>query len=595
MIMKNEETVRKEKKHKLVIEVGVIALLFFAATLFFTLSYDYVVTRDAYLNSKREMISRDIKYLQVRMKGIRNLNWIMDYVRENKDRVLGDYTEEEEIENEKEGTYEEIDRIIGGEVNPEDEDPIMQMLYVRHIFNVLELQINRSDINCESYTNIWLLGILDEHQSVIYIDDQTYENPEKAVNYMDYEEADHSAVERFLSGEKISDNEVVYEIYKDPDDGKSYYNAYIQINDETGKNVLLCIRYDWTDYHKELLSRVLSSMIIGFFVLLVLNGLLMLFIYRKAISPVLKVKSGVDNYMVSKDSEAVIDKMDSIKVRNEIGALADSFSDMAAEIDRYTEEIVALNDEKTRIQTELALATSIQSSMLPNIFPPFPERKEFDIFASMDPAKEVGGDFYDFFFVDEDHLCMIIADVSGKGIPAALFMMSSNIILKNQSMTGKSPAQILTDANNAIWSKNQEKMFVTVWLGILEISTGKLTAANGGHELPAVKDESGSFSLFKDDHGLVLGAMGKSVYKDYEIMLKPGDKIFVYTDGVPEASDSEKNLFGTDRMVEALNKKTDAAPQEVLAEVRASVDEFVKDAEQFDDLTMLCIEYHGVK
>ena len=261
----------------------------------------------------------------------------------------------------------------------------------------------------------------------------------------------------------------------------------------------------------------------------------------------------------------------------------------------YIAQITRITAEKERIGTELALATRIQGDMLPSIFPAFPEKREFDIYASMDPAKEVGGDFYDFFLIDDDHLCLLIADVSGKGVPAALFMMASKIILANNAMMGKSPAQILNDTNAAICANNREEMFVTAWLGILELSTGKLTAVNAGHEYPALRRADGSFELFKDKHGLVVGAMDMARYNQYELQLHPGDSLFVYTDGVPEAMDADNALFGTERMLTALNDAPGGSPQQLLAAVRSAVDDFVKDAEQFDDLTMLCMEYKGGK
>ena len=211
----------------------------------------------------------------------------------------------------------------------------------------------------------------------------------------------------------------------------------------------------------------------------------------------------------------------------------------------------------------------------------------------MEPAKEVGGDFYDFFLVDDDHLCVVIADVSGKGVPAALFMMASKIILANNAMLGKSPAQILQDTNAAICSNNREEMFVTVWLGILELSTGKLVAANAGHEYPVVKQPGEDYTLLKDKHGFVIGGMDGVKYAQYEVQLKPGSKLFLYTDGVPEATDSEEKLFGTDRMLAALNALPDADPKAILEGVRKAVDGFVREAEQFDDLTMVCVEYRG--
>ena len=237
----------------------------------------------------------------------------------------------------------------------------------------------------------------------------------------------------------------------------------------------------------------------------------------------------------------------------------------------------------------------IQTAMLPSVFPAFPSRPELDIYAVMDPAKEVGGDFYDFFFIDEDHLCLVIADVSGKGIPAALFMMAAKIILANYAKMGVDPAGILRETNRAICANNREEMFVTVWLGILTISTGKLTAANAGHEYPCIRKADGQFELLRDKHGFVIGGMEDVEYTDYELILEPGSKLFLYTDGVAEATDEEDQLFGEERMLEALNEDPEASPEQLLRNVRSAVDGFVKGAEQFDDITMLCVEYKGPK
>ena len=304
------------------------------------------------------------------------------------------------------------------------------------------------------------------------------------------------------------------------------------------------------------------------------------------------------NTMAERISELEEDHLDfqmedAYRTGDEIEILAESFAMMTRKTTEYVEQVRKVTAEKERIGAELNMAATIQASMLPHIFPPFPDRKEFDIFALMDPAKEVGGDFYDFFLTDPDHLCLVIADVSGKGIPAALFMMTSKLILQNIAMMGSSPAEILAKANDSICSNNQAEMFVTTWIGILEISTGKLVAANAGHEYPALKRAGGSFELYKDPHGFVVGGMTGLRFKQYELQLSPGDKLFVYTDGVPEATDAEKELFGTERMIDALNEEKDAGPEGLLNHVRKAVDAFVKDAEQFDDLTMLCMAYKG--
>ena len=248
--------------------------------------------------------------------------------------------------------------------------------------------------------------------------------------------------------------------------------------------------------------------------------------------------------------------------------------------------------EKQRINTELTMASQIQEEMLPHEFPPYPDRREFDIYASMDPAREVGGDFYDFFLIDDDHLCLVIADVSGKGVPASLFMTVTKVTIKNFAMFGGAASEIIRATNDLLCSNNQSEMFVTVWLGILEISTGRVTAVNAGHEYPALKN-GGSFVLFQDKHGFVVGGMENMEYKEYEFTLKPGDKIFVYTDGVPESTNAKKEMFGNDRMIRVLNEKPEASPKEILDNVSKAVDAFVSGAEQFDDMTMLCLEYKG--
>ncbi len=284
---------------------------------------------------------------------------------------------------------------------------------------------------------------------------------------------------------------------------------------------------------------------------------------------------------------------DAYRTGDEVEALAESFAAISHKTVVYMDKVVKVTAEKERIGAELSLATEIQAAMMPHIFPPFPDRTEFDIYATMDPAKEVGGDFYDYFLIDDDHLCMVIADVSGKGVPAALFMMASKIILQSCAMLGRSPAQILDKTNEAICSNNEAEMFVTVWLGILEISTGRLTAANAGHEFPVFKRPDGPYELYKDKHGFVIGGMDGVKYREYELTLEPGSKLFVYTDGVPEATNADMELFGTQRMLDALNAAPNAAPRDTLKSVRRAVDGFVRDAEQFDDLTMLCMEYRG--
>jgi sigma-B regulation protein RsbU (phosphoserine phosphatase) len=355
---------------------------------------------------------------------------------------------------------------------------------------------------------------------------------------------------------------------------------------------ILCVQRQMdilTGVRNTFLNKVALAMI-GLMLLVIIGQ--SVYLHRVLLQPLNLITEEAARF--SAENKAAEHKLqESIRNRDEIGKLAASVDRMEEQIETYIADITQITAERERISTELSLATRIQAAFIPHLFPPFPDRPEFALYATMDPAKEVGGDFYDFFLIDEDHLGLVMADVSGKGVPAALFMMASKIILQSCAMLGQGPAAILTKTNEAICSNNQEGMFVTVWLGILEISTGKLRAANAGHEYPVLKPADGDFALLKDKHGFVIGGMSGVRYREYELQLTPGAKLFVYTDGVPEASNARNELFGTERMLSALNERADGTPEDILATVRRAVDGFVQEAEQFDDLTMLCLEYRG--
>ena len=278
---------------------------------------------------------------------------------------------------------------------------------------------------------------------------------------------------------------------------------------------------------------------------------------------------------------------------DEIELLAESFATLSARTLHYIDQVKQVTAEKERIGAELNMATAIQASQLPRLFPAFPNRPEFDIYASMDPAKEVGGDFYDFFLVDDDHIAMVLADVSGKGVPAALFMMVSRVLIKSHLQSGESPAQVLAAVNNQLCDGNDPGFFVTVWLAVLEISTGRGVAANAGHEHPALRRAGGEYALVVYRHSPAVAVMDGISFREHSFELHPGDSVFVYTDGVSEATNAEEELFGTDRMLDALNRQPDADPMTILRNVKEDIDAFVGDAEQFDDITMLCLKYVG--
>ena len=327
--------------------------------------------------------------------------------------------------------------------------------------------------------------------------------------------------------------------------------------------------------------------------------LLVLLFYRRVVSPLKKIKSSavgfIDQTRTIENPEEWNYQPTKIKSKDEIQELSDTVEDMAQEIRRSVGQILAATKESERVGVELQLAAGIQNSMLPGTFPAFPDRSDFDIYASMKPAREVGGDFYNYLLLDDEHLFLVIADVSGKGIPASLFMMASILILNSFAREGLSPAEILSKANNRIQEMNERNMFVTAWIGILDLTTGVITAANAGHEYPAVYSPGQGFTLHHDKHGFVLGEFMNMKYTDYEIALKRGGGVFVYTDGVPEANNEKEEMFGTDRMIETLNSAPEGSPMEIIDQMASGIKAFTGETEQFDDTTMLCIKWKGPK
>lgn len=294
---------------------------------------------------------------------------------------------------------------------------------------------------------------------------------------------------------------------------------------------------------------------------------------------------GMVNASLAKITGGDLDEVVNVRSSSEFASLSDDINQTVDTLKGY------ITAAKKRIEQELELARTIQDSALPKNFV-FP-RSDFEIYATMHPAREVGGDFYDFFFVDQNRIALVIADVSGKGIPAALFMMRAKTAIRSLAESGRSPAEVLAQANSMLCEGNDAEMFVTVWLGVVDLKTGEIKCANAGHEYPAVMRAGGGYELFKDRHGLALAAMDGMKYKEYELHLDPGDRIFVYTDGVPEAINSETEQYGTERMIKALNRAAKATLKGGLSSVLEDLAAFVGKEDQFDDITMLSFSYIG--
>lgn len=274
----------------------------------------------------------------------------------------------------------------------------------------------------------------------------------------------------------------------------------------------------------------------------------------------------------------------------EVGNLARSYISMINDMDDYIANLQNVTAEKERINAELTLASDIQAHMLPCIFPAFPGYDEFEIYATMTPAKEVGGDFYDYYMIDKTHLAVVMADVSGKGVPAALFMVIAKTLIKNYAQMGMEVDEVFTTVNQLLCEGNDAGLFVTTWLGILDLTTGKLSYANAGHNFPLVKLGDEDFAYLKVRTGFILAGMENSKYKKKELYMKPGDRLFLYTDGNTEAENTEKELYGEERLQQFLNQHKEVRAEALLHMLKADIDRFVGEADQFDDITMLVLD-----
>lgn len=309
---------------------------------------------------------------------------------------------------------------------------------------------------------------------------------------------------------------------------------------------------------------------------------------RKITKPILALNEGVKG-IGSGNFDVRLD----ICTGDEIQDLSDAYNTMSERLKTYIMDLSETTAAKERIESELKVANSIQQSMLPRIFPPFPERKEISIYAMMEPAKEVGGDFYDFFFIDQNKLCICIADVSGKGVPAALFMVITKTLIKNHALLGLPVEDIMTTVNNMLCDENDESMFVTAFIAILDVGTGKMTYSNSGHNLPLICNSGAEFDWLSCKKCFVLGGMENMKYTSSERMLQKGDRLFIYTDGITEAMNNEGQLYSDLRLKAALNVNKNLGEEALIKAVRNGVKEYVNDAPQSDDITMVVLRYNG--
>ena len=580
-----------KKRGSILVQTGLIFCALFILLILVIMSMVYSGVVSLHLEDKKDKLKSELVRVIDYVGSSENNAWFFDYW-ENHVEELRAY-EPHEIDP-PDAVVEyfsriDVDRVWLDSLSEKDQ------LAVAYTYYEMVNNSVASEKNLSDYGELFCIDLQENHRGFVFFQYsglvQTWVEPMvihgRLGSVIDVDLDDHPVLEDLLSGR---DETVEYEKCSDFPVNGDHYLAYKPIYMDGRLRCVVGISYNWSSFSADLSAGIGRMTLISVGAILLIAMILLLYMYRKSIRPLQMIHVGVRDYREEKDSTATVEQMGRVKVNNEFGILAEDISELAVEMDRYTEENIRLNAEQERVATELDMARSIQTSQLPSRFPAFPDRKEFDIYASMIPAREVGGDFYDFFFIDDDHLALVIADVAGKGVPAALFMMMSKILISNYAMMGLSPAEVLRRANNAIFRNNKEHMFVTVWLGIFEVSTGRILAANAGHEYPFLRRTDGEFVKVNDRHGFVLGGMKNMNYEEYEMCLAEGDALVVYTDGITEAKDSMKEMFGTERIEEALNRAPDAGPQQLMENVQNALNEFVGGVEQFDDQTILILK-----
>lgn len=370
--------------------------------------------------------------------------------------------------------------------------------------------------------------------------------------------------------------------------------CYRALFSDDGHSLIIGVDISMNDINSNRIQYIEKVVALSLILLVIFLTIFISIINRYVVKPIMGMEESSRNFVEQTKTIQSPEELNFRKVppcsRDEIEILRRSIEDMASGIKNYMIDLQRVTEEKGRITAELDVATNIQLSMLPRIFPAFPERKEFDIYATINTAKEVGGDFYDFYMIDDDHLCVTIADVSGKGVPAALFMVIAKTLLKDHMLLGKTPAQAFTDVNNLLSEENEENMFVTAWLAVIEISTLKATVVNAGHNPALIRKAGSGYEYYHTRPGMVLAGMPGMKYRQAELQLNEGDILYLYTDGITEANNIREELYGEERLQTSLNSCPTEDPKGILEKVSADIDVFVGEAPQFDDMTMVVLK-----
>ena len=527
------------KKQQLLVHIGGIILILFTLITLFIGNAVTSAAFSSYLKTLHDRNDEHLKDVENTMESYEALPWLIDYWADNAVQVRSN------LENRPESAIlfnMDLNSISSDEASVMDEN--MQLRFATACYKRID-DVFTDEFETHNLDDLFLIIRYSDDDAIKLFDAE--KNPDGKYSLGDkFDIYSESTEWRNYDTEVSKASHWTWGRYSGEDDFGFYRKLPQSLG---GKEALLCNSFKRIEIYAQM-DFISSFRMKAMAYLIVVAVIILAVLYYLIMRPLSFMSNTMKRYRRDKDSSAVASDLERIKQKDEIGAFANDFTSLTGEMKRYTEEVSHLAKESERVATELRMAADIQIKALPSAFPAFPENSEFDIYAHMTPAKEVGGDFYDFFMTDEKHLAFLMADVSDKGVPAALFMMSAKNLINYRAQEGGTPGQILTAVNSQLCKNNEAKMFATVWMGILDLDTGVITCANAGHERPAVSDKDGGFSIIpKDEHGPAIGVLPGITYKDYEITLSPKDSIFLYTDGVPEAKNSEGNFYGSSQMI----------------------------------------------
>jgi len=561
----------------------------------------FISTSGAYLDVIGENCHNMTDYMVRALEGTDNIEWLFDYWEENYETMNVDWNNLTGLTPKKnEFTIRNpdvnIDNISLDEIKKLDEKS--KRLYAEINYIVLNKKLDRLKQTYKP-AYLYIITIQEDGKEFFFMSGRSegeYRGNEEDADIFTLgktQELDytvyHTMKKTFDTGTTCDDYESSNLVTEEARKGVHYYTPLL-VDGKT--RVMAGVSIDTSILAEKIIK--IFNMVAGFALImyLIMVVVMIFLISRIVINPLVKVQKGVKNFGDDLDLDKLNLNLSKVKSKNEIKDLANEVDAMGNLLVAHINEIEVMTKKQEKINSELALANSIQEGALPDDFDNLPKEWGVEIYGTMHPAKEVGGDLYDYVVIDDDHLAILIGDVSGKGVPAALFMMITKVIIENECKYTQSPAEILRLSNERLCDNNSAEMFVTAWLGIYEISTGILRCANAGHEYPVIKKGNGPFELYKDKHGMVLAGMSGVKYTNYEIQIEPGDVIVVYSDGVPEAIDVNERMFGADTIPNELNCCEDGEPKQYVDYLLNSLNQYTKGADQFDDITVVAVKFN---